>query len=47
MIVQAIQDSGGRIVVAEESVELDSGASLAAFEAFRACLKISAIQFLT
>jgi nucleoside 2-deoxyribosyltransferase len=41
MVVQAIRDSGGSIAVVEEKVEsAGGGATLAAFEAFRACLKI-------
>jgi nucleoside 2-deoxyribosyltransferase len=39
MVVQAIRDSGGSIAVVEEKVEPAGGAPLAAFEAFRACLK--------
>jgi nucleoside 2-deoxyribosyltransferase len=40
MIVQAIRDSGGTIVYAEEKIGGSDCAPLAAFEAFRICLRI-------
>jgi nucleoside 2-deoxyribosyltransferase len=40
MIVQAIEDSGGSIAVVQEKAGPAGGESLAAFEAFRACLEM-------
>lgn len=41
MIVRAIQDSGGAITAVEEKTE-ESAGPLAAFQAFKACLKVVA-----